>query len=132
MKHIISLILALLICLLSGCGERQKNTDINTNYLSTDKYEMEIDFDNSKRTISGTAYITITNKTNTVLDELHIRNYTANITDSKFTNFKVSGKELKAHIDEQDKSIISVHLNKNLKPNKTITVSMDFNTTIPK
>lgn len=132
MKHIISLILALLICLLSGCGEKQKNTDINTNYLSTDKYEMEIDFDNSKRTISGTAYITITNKTNTVLDELHIRNYTANITDSKFTNFKVSGKELKAHIDEQDKSIISVHLNKKLKPNKTITVSMDFKTTIPK
>ena len=132
MKHIISLILALLICLLSGCGEKQKNTDINTNYLSADKYEMEIDFDNSKRTISGTAYITITNKTNIVLDELHIRNYTANITDSKFTNFKVSGKELKAHIDEQDKSIISVHLNKKLKPNKTITVSMDFKTTIPK
>lgn len=132
MKHIIALILALSICLLSGCEEKPKNTDINTSYLSADKYELEIDFDNSKHTISGTAYITVTNKTNTVINELHIRNYTANITDSKFTNFKISGKNLKAHINEQDKSIISVHLNRKLKPNKTITVSMDFKTKIPK
>lgn len=132
MKHIIALILVLSICLLSGCEQPAKNTDINTTYLSADKYEMEINFDNLKHTISGTAYITVTNKTNTVLDELHIRNYTANITDSKFTNFKISGKELKANINEQDKSIISVDLNKKLKPNKTITVSMDFKTKIPK
>ena len=117
MKHIIAFILVLSICLLSGCEQPAKNTDINTTYLSADKYEQIINFDNSKHTISGTAYITITNKTNTVLDELHIRNYTANITDSKFTNFKISGKELKALANEQDKSIISVPLNKKLKPN---------------
>ncbi|MBO5321955.1 MAG: M1 family metallopeptidase [Clostridia bacterium] len=132
MKNIIALILVLSICLLSGCAEKQKNTDINTNYLSADKYEMEIDFDNSKHTISGTAYITITNKTNTVLDELHIRNYTANITNSKFTNFKISGKKIKTHTDEKDKSIISVSLNKKLRPDKTIIISMDFKTKIPK
>ena len=132
MRHVIAFVLALSICLLQGCDKQPKNTDINTNYLSADKYEMNIDFDNTKHIIKGSAHITITNKTNTSLDEIHIRNYTANITDSKFTNFKISDKKIKTHTDEKDKSIILVPLNKKLKPDKTITVSLEFETTIPK
>lgn len=132
MKHIIALILTLLLCMSAGCSKQPQNTNINTTYLSADKYEMEIDFDNSNHTINGTASITVTNKTNTSVKELHIRNHTANITDSNITDFEVSGKKLKSYINEEDKSIITVVLNKKLKPKNTITVSMNFETKIPK
>lgn len=132
MKHILALILTLLLCMSAGCSKQPQNTNINTTYLSADKYEMEIDFDNSNHTINGTASITVTNKTNTSIKELYIRNYTANITDSNITDFEVSGKKLKSYINEEDKSIITVVLNKKLKPKNTITVSMNFETKIPK
>lgn len=144
LKKIISIFLIASLCFsFAGCKNSKdntkqsndviaKNVDYNNNTLVASNYNMTLKLDTDGNKLTGNVNFEVTNNTSKSFKELHIRNYAASISSSKLDNFTADKKEIKCKENSKDKSIITAFLNDELKPNNKVTISMSFETQIPK
>ena len=104
-----------------------------------EQYEMEITLDTSKQQIRGNSTMTIANQTEDTLGQICVRNYAASILKEKgsgkstLSNARIAGTDQMFMMEtKEDPSVIYLELgDRALKPQDTITISLDFVTDIP-
>ena len=104
-----------------------------------EQYEMEITLDTSKQQIRGNSTMTIANQTEDTLGQICVRNYAASILKEKgsgkstLSNARIAGTDQMLMMEtKEDPSVIYLELgDRALKPQDTITISLDFVTDIP-
>lgn len=107
---------------------------------NVDLYKMSLVLDDDNHTLSGNINMTITNQTEDILDKLCLRNYSATILkefgegESRISNVTVADTNMELPIIErEDPSVVYLDMGeKPLYPGKTINVSLNYFTDIPK
>lgn len=148
MKKIISVLLVcVLVFALASCAshKHKKNNDaagtasaMNVEEIKTDcvpvSYFMDITLDDKENTVGGTCEVEIRNESETALDKICFRLFSASITDGSVLSAareKKSGTDLSVKPSKDD-SVIYIYLGEfSLEPEESLSVEVDFVSVIP-
>ncbi len=128
-------VIALSLILLGGCADGKENL---SGAVYADSYEMDLHLDTEQKTLSGTADIHFTNRTDGELERVVVRNYPASI----LKELKKGSAEISAVTAEdgsplsfsagKDPSVVTVELGgQSLAPEESAVIKVTYKTDIP-